>query len=211
MSRTRIKFCGLTRAADVELAAELGVDYIGLVFAPRSPRRLSLERAQALRATVPAEIGVVALLMDNLAGEARAIVDAVQPDVLQFHGREDDASCAVFGLPYWKVLAMGGEGIDAAAEFARYPSALAFLLDGHDAGEQGGSGKAFDWSRMPAEAGKPLLLAGGLSADNVGLAIRTAHPWGVDVSSGIERAPGIKDAVRMQRFVDAVRQADLRG
>jgi len=213
MSRTRIKFCGFTRAADLALAVELGVDYVGLVFAPRSPRRLGVEQAKALRAAVPAEIGVVALLMDNPADEARTIVEAVEPDILQFHGREDDAFCAVFGLPFWKAVAMGGEGVDAAAEFARFPSASAFLLDGHGAGEPGGSGRRFDWSRVPQAAGKPVLLAGGLSADNVGLAIRTARPWGVDVSSGIEAggiesAPGLKDAGKMRRFADAVRAAD---
>ncbi|MFT3762037.1 MAG: phosphoribosylanthranilate isomerase [Pseudoxanthomonas sp.] len=208
MSLTRIKFCGFTRAADLALAVELGVDYVGLVFAPRSARRLSPEQARALRAAVPETIGVVALLMDNPADEARAIVDAVQPDALQFHGGEDAAFCAGFGLPFWKAIAMGGQGVDALGEFARYPSASAFLLDGHGAGEPGGSGQSFDWTLAPQAVGKPVLLAGGLSPDNVGVAIRTARPWGVDVSSGIESAPGAKSAEKMRAFVDAVRRAD---
>lgn len=212
-ARTRIKFCGFTRPADLALAVELGVDYVGLVFAPRSPRRLGVEQVRTLRAVVPAEIGVVALLMDNPADEVRRIVEAVGPDILQFHGSEDDAFCAAFGLPFWKAVAMGGAGVDASVEFARHPSASAFLLDGHGAGEPGGSGQRFDWRRVPQAAGKPLLLAGGLSADNVGLAIGTARPWGVDVSSGIETGgagsePGRKDAEKMRRFADAVRAAD---
>jgi phosphoribosylanthranilate isomerase len=208
MNRTRIKFCGFTRAEDVALAAELGVDYVGLVFAPRSPRRLSLGQAKALREAVPAGIGAVALLMDNPADEVAAIVAALAPDILQFHGGESDAFAAGFGLPFWKAVAMGGQGADASSEFARHPAASAFLLDGHGAGEQGGSGKPFDWTRMPKAAGKPLLLAGGLAADNVGLAIGAARPWGVDVSSGIESAPGIKDPAKMRAFAEAVRRAD---
>lgn len=208
MTRTRIKFCGMTRVQDVELAVELGVDFIGLVFAPHSPRSLSLEQAAELRALVPAGIGVVALCMDQWLDEVRAIVEAVQPDVLQFHGDEIDAFAVQFGLPYWKAIAMGGADIDATTEFARFPSASAFLLDGHGVGEQGGSGKSFDWNLMPQATDKPLLLAGGLTADNVGLAIATAHPWGVDVSSGIESARGVKDTKKMRAFVAAVRAAD---
>ena len=207
MSHTRIKFCGFTRAADLELAVELGVDFVGLIFAPRSQRRVSLQTAQALRAAVPETIGVVALCMDNEAAEVRDIVDAVRPDVLQFHGAETEAFAAQFGVPYWKAVAMGGGMADArlAIEFSTHPSAAAFLLDGHRAGEQGGSGRAFDWSRMPQAAGKPLLLAGGLEPGNVAEAIRTARPWGVDVSSGIETAPGVKSPEKMRAFVAAVR------
>ena len=207
MHHTRIKFCGFTRPADLELAVELGVDFVGLIFAPRSRRRVSLQAAQALRAAVPETIGVVALCMDNEAAEVQALVDAVRPDVLQFHGAETEAFAAQFGVPYWKAVAMGGGMADArlAIEFAKHPSAAAFLLDGHGAGEQGGSGKAFDWNRVPQAAGKPLLLAGGLSPGNVAEAIRTARPWGVDVSSGIETAPGEKSPEKMRAFVAAAR------
>lgn len=207
MSRTRIKFCGFTRAADLELAVELGVDFVGLVFAPRSVRRLSPEQARALRGRVPDSIGVVALFMDNDPGQVSEVIETVRPDLLQFHGAETEAFAAQFGVPYWKAVAMGGAMVDArlAIEFATHPSASAFLLDGHRAGEQGGSGQAFDWSRMPQAAGRPLLLAGGLSAENVGLAIRTARPWGVDVSSGIEIAPGEKSPEKMRAFAAAAR------
>lgn len=208
---TRIKFCGLTRAEDVRLAVELGADYIGLVFAPRSPRRLLLGQARMLRDLVPEEIGVVALVMDNPRNEIEQIIESLRPDLLQFHGGEDDAFAGSFHRPFWKAIAMGGQEGGAFASLAAYPNASGFLFDGHGAGEQGGSGQRFDWRQMPAVTDRQCLLAGGLSADNVGMALRTAHPWGVDVSSGIETAPGEKDPEKMRRFVEAVRIADTRG
>lgn len=203
----RIKFCGMTRAEDVRLAVELGVDCVGLIFASRSPRRLEIAQAKALRATLPSGVAAVALLMDNARDEVLRIVEDVAPDVLQFHGSEPDAFCASFGLPFFKTIAMG-DGRDPATAMAEFPSAFGFVLDGHRAGEAGGSGQCFDWSRLPQAAGRPLLLAGGLTPDNVAAAVAAAHPWGVDVSSGIESAPGIKDAERMRRFVAAVRVSD---
>ena len=210
MSYTRIKFCGLTRAQDVRLAVELGVDYIGLVFAPGSPRRLLHESARRLRALVPEEIAVVALVMDNPRQEIEAIVEELRPDLLQFHGSEDDAFCSSFGIPFLKAVAMGADGADAGAAASLFPSAHGLLLDGHGPGEAGGSGQRFDWTRTPGGTQKRFFLAGGLCADNVGLAIRTARPWGVDVSSGIERAPGIKDGGKMRFFVEESRRADSR-
>lgn len=210
MSRTRIKFCGMTRAEDVRLAVELGVDYVGLVFAPRSPRRVSLEQGRVLRALVPEHVAVVALAMDNPAAEVHAVLEHVAPDLLQFHGAEDDAFCAGFGRPFLKAIAMGGgRGDDGRVRAAAFPSAYGYLFDGHGVGEQGGSGQRFDWKRLPGDLGKPTFLAGGLNDANVGVAIRSARPWGVDVSSGIESAPGIKDGEKMRRLVDAARHADL--
>ena len=210
MSRTRIKFCGMTRAEDVRLAVELGVDYIGLVFAPRSPRRVLLGQGRMLRELVPEHIAVVALAMDNAAAEIEAILENVAPDLLQFHGAEDDAFCAGFGRPFLKAIAMGGaHEDDGRARAASFPSAHGYLFDGHGVGEQGGSGKRFDWKRLPHDLGKPVFLAGGLNDANVGVAIRSARPWGVDLSSGIESAPGIKDGEKMRRLLDAARHADI--
>ena len=207
MTHTRIKFCGLTRAEDVRLAVELGVDYVGLVFAPRSPRKLLLGQARMLRELVPDEIAVVALVMDSTAAEIEAVIENVRPDLVQFHGDESDAFCTGFGLPFLKAIAMGGGAEDALARTAEFPSAYGYLLDGHAQGEQGGSGQRFDWRRVP-RLDKPVLLAGGLTSENVATAIRTARPWGVDVSSGIESAPGIKHADRMRLFLDEARRAD---
>jgi len=207
----RIKFCGLTREADVDSALELGVDFIGLVFASRSPRRVALEQAATLRSRVTGTTKVVALVMDNPREEIDAIVAAIAPDILQFHGAETDGFCAAFSLPFWKAVAMGGVAQTVSPEAlsercAQWPSASALLFDGHAAGEPGGSGQRFDWNRLAGGFDKPFLLAGGLDAGNVERALAIARPWGVDVSSGVESAPGVKDPTRMRAFVEAVRR-----
>ena len=198
--RTRIKFCGMTRAGDVRLACELGADAIGFVFAAGSPRCLRPQEARRMRNALAPLVDAVALFMDNSAEEVREAVRQVRPTLLQFHGAEDDAFCRGFGVPWIKAVAMGGgQAPSAAALQSQYPGAAGFLFDGHGPGGAGGSGARFDWQRLPA---------GGLDADNVFDAITTVLPWGVDVSSGIESAPGIKDGERMRRFVEEVRRAD---
>ena len=207
MSRTRVKFCGLTRAGDVRLACELGVDALGFVLAPRSPRRLTPAELPGLRAAVSPLVDVVALFMDPAASEVLDAVRRLRPTLLQFHGSEEDAFCRSFGLPFLKSLPMARGADEALAWSKRYPSALAFLLDGHGPGEAGGAGKSFDWSQAPRSA-RPLFLAGGLRPGNVAEAIRAVRPYAVDVSSGIESAPGRKDGERMQAFLDEVRRVD---
>lgn len=207
----RIKFCGLTREADVDLAVALGVDMIGLVFAQRSPRRLDGERAAALRARIPAHIATVALVMDAPADDIARILARVHPDLLQFHGTEPEAFCASFGMPYIKAIALGGADPQDARHLPHaWPSAHALLLDGHAPGEPGGSGQTFDWQRTADAGERRVLLAGGLHSGNVAEAIRRARPWGVDVSSGVEQAAGIKDPAKMRAFVAAVRDIDGR-
>lgn len=205
--RTRIKFCGMTRGQDVALACRLGVDAVGLVFAQRSPRRLDVMQAAALRSHAGPFVEVVALFMDSPAELVHEVIAQVRPGVLQFHGEEDEAYCRSFGVPYFKAVAMGG---DATADaWTRYGSASGLLLDSHARGGGGGTGRTFDWSRVPASLDKPFMLAGGIGPGNVFDAIGAVHPWGVDVSSGIEAAPGEKDAAKMRRFVEEVRRADL--
>jgi phosphoribosylanthranilate isomerase len=206
--RTRIKFCGLTRAEDVAVACALGVDAIGFVFAERSKRRVSPTQAAPLRDALDPFVASVALFMDNDAATVREVIDTVRPTILQFHGAEDDVFCASFGLPYLKAVAMGGEGARADDLAQRYPRATGFLFDSHAAGQAGGSGHAFDWSRIPRDCPRPWLLAGGLHPENVFDAIRATGCWGVDVSSGIESAPGLKDPAKMRQFVEDVRRAD---
>ena len=205
--RTRIKCCGMTRPEDAFRAAELGADAIGVVFTAQSKRRVTLEQALAIRGVLPPLVSLVALFMDDDAALVTAVDAALRPDILQFHGREHDDWCAQFGRPYFKAIAMGAGAI-ALDGLRAYPRADALLLDGHGLGEAGGSGKRFDWSLMPSDLGQPLILAGGLTAENVGEAITVARPFAVDVSSGVEAMPGIKDRRKLEAFMRAVRAAD---
>lgn len=201
--RTRIKFCGMTRVEDVVLADALGVDAIGLIFAPASKRRIDAARARELRAAAGPLMHAVALFMDNAITEVQGIISLVRPTLLQFHGEESAEDCERHGLPYLKSVPM--DACDPFDVARRHPKAAGFVLD---SARIGGSGEAFDWSRVPKAFGRPLLLAGGLQPGNVAEAVRRARPGAVDVSSGIESAPGVKDEQKMRRFVDEVRRAD---
>ncbi|HUA81815.1 MAG TPA: phosphoribosylanthranilate isomerase [Dyella sp.] len=203
---TRIKFCGMTRVEDALLAAQLGADAIGVVLTAHSKRRVSLPQARAIVEAMPPFVTTVALCMDDEANFVQEIIDTVRPSMLQFHGNESDEWCVQFGQPYLKAIAMG-EGAAALYQLRDHPHAAGLLLDGHGLGEAGGSGKSFDWSLMPRDLKQPLILAGGLTSDNVATAIRAAQPWAVDVASGVESAPGIKDPIKLRAFVEAVRNA----
>ncbi|MDO7941101.1 phosphoribosylanthranilate isomerase [Xanthomonas euvesicatoria] len=211
--RTRIKFCGMTRAGDIRLAGELGVDAVGFIFAHGSPRRVAPAAARAMRQATAPMVDVVALFRNNSKEEVREVVRTVRPTLLQFHGEEDDAFCRSFNLPYLKAVPMGSSGVNGEDANARtlqlsYPNTAGFLFDSHAPGAGGGTGKTFDWSRLPTGLHRPFLLAGGINADNVFDAIVATLPWGVDVSSGVELAPGIKDGHKMRKFVEEVRRAD---
>ena len=206
--RTRVKMCGMTNVADVACACELGVDAIGLVFHPQSPRRLEPSRAKQLLAARAPFVAAVALFLNAERDVVRRVVDELDFDCLQFHGGESADYCASFGLPYIKALAMGGDGDCTAAIDEHAPRARALLFDAHRPGESGGRGATFDWERLPAPRGVPFILAGGLTPDNVGAAIRRVRPYGVDLCSGVERGKGVKDHAAMRRFVKAVRAAD---
>lgn len=203
--RTRIKICGITRVEDALAAAAMGADAIGLVFAARSPRRVQIEAARAIVEALPPFVASVALFMDDDPAFVGSVVEALAPDLVQFHGAEDATFCESFGRRYLKAVPMAGRGTGAIVEAARaHPRAVGLVLDGHGLGEVGGSGRAFDWSLAQAEGQPPLVVAGGLNPDNVAEAIRIAAPWAVDVSSGVEAAPGIKDHGRMERFIEEV-------
>ncbi|MEQ4576256.1 MAG: phosphoribosylanthranilate isomerase [Gammaproteobacteria bacterium] len=207
--RTRIKFCGMTRAGDIRLAGELGVDAVGFIFAHGSSRRVAPTEARAMRQAIAPMVDVVALFRNNPKEEVREVLRTVRPTLLQFHGEEDDAFCRSFNLPYLKAVPMGGsEEVSARSLQLAHPNASGFLFDSHAPGASGGSGLTFDWARLPTGLHRPFLLAGGITPDNVFDAIVATLPWGVDVSSGIELSPGIKDGDKMRRFVEEVRRAD---
>ena len=203
MSRTRVKICGITRIEDALLACELGADAIGMVLTPTSPRCVSIERARAIRAALPAFVDAVVLAHDLPAARVRAAIDGVAPDLVQFHGMEDAAFCESFGVRYLKAVGMAGD-LDLQAIVAEHRHAAGFVLDGHPPGQQGGQGKTFDWSRIPRDLGRPVILAGGLNADNVADAIRSVKPWAADLASGVEASPGIKDPAKLRAFFAAV-------
>lgn len=204
--RTRVKICGITRAQDAAAAVAAGADAIGLVFWPGSRRVVSVATARDIVDSLPPFVTSVALFVDPEASAVRAVLAGVQPGLLQFHGGETAAFCAQFGLPYIKAVRMdaGGPALDAA----QHPAARALLLDHYDPVSVGGTGRSFDWTRIPADCPRPLVLAGGLHAGNVGAAIALARPYAVDVSSGVEQSPGIKDPGRIVEFMRAVRAAD---
>ena len=207
--RTRIKFCGMTQSEDVQYAAQLGVDAVGLVFVPESPRALTLAAGAELSQQRPLWMDTVALFVDPPADWVRSVIDAVSPTWLQFHGSEEAGFCESFNLPYIKAIGPSSDSEKEAAFFAYEHSAAAFLVDSQIG--TGGTGQAFDWSQWAdksASIPQPWLLAGGLTPDNIATALTHLEPWGVDVSSGIERARGVKDRELMRQFVSAVRESD---
>lgn len=204
-ARTRVKFCGMTRPQDAAAAVSLGADAIGLVLAPASPRFITLAQAAIIRRRLPPFVQAVVLFRNAAEGEVRRAIDALQPDLLQFHGEETVEFCEGFGRPYLRAVPMK-QGGDLGDWERRFASAAALLLDAHGVGEPGGQGQAFDWGAIRAQ--RPFVLAGGLDPGNVGAAVRQVRPYAVDVSSGIESAPGVKDEARMRRFIEEVRKAD---
>jgi phosphoribosylanthranilate isomerase len=205
--RTRIKICGITRPEDALAAARAGADAIGLVFVGRSPRALTLPDAVAIRRVVPPFVTVVALFVDPLTDEVESVLDAVSPDLLQFHGEEGPAFCEGFATPYVKAVRVRPE-TDLLQFATRYAGSQGLLLDAYSPTAHGGTGERFDWSLIPPDLGKPVILAGGLDPGNVGSAVRQVRPWAVDVSSGVESTKGIKDAARMAAFIKEVNNAD---
>ena len=205
LHRTRIKICGLTREEDVRAAVAAGADAIGFVFYPPSPRYVSFERAAELARLVPPFVSIVGLFVNPAPDFVREALAKVPLQVLQFHGDEQETNCVGFGLPYIKAARMR-PGLDLLKYAACFPSAQGLLVDAFVEG-YGGGGETFDWSLIPSKLPLPLILSGGLNAGNVAEAVRCVQPWAVDVSSGVEAAKGIKDAVRIIEFVAGVQHA----
>jgi phosphoribosylanthranilate isomerase len=202
-SRARVKICGVTRPEDGVAAAGLGADAIGLVFHRPSPRFVTVDGARRIIAALPPFVSVVGLFMNAEPAAIRDVLSEVPLSLLQFHGAEEPEACAAFGLPYIKAVPMGA-GADVRDYEQRFASASGLLLDSHGGQHMGGSGHGFDWTRIPTERHKPLILAGGLHPGNVAAAIRQVRPYAVDVSSGVESAKGIKDAELMRAFLRGV-------
>ncbi|MBN7798667.1 phosphoribosylanthranilate isomerase [Parahaliea mediterranea] len=207
MLHTRIKICGITRPEDAVHAAARGADALGLVFYARSPRAVSLEQAAEIAASVPPLVQLVALFVDETPEQVARTLARVPVHTLQFHGDESAAYCEQFSRPYLKAVRVR-EGMDLAAACAPYTSAAGILLDSWQAGVPGGTGRVFDWRQVGGGFNRPLVLAGGLNAGNVGEGMALLRPAAVDVSGGVESEPGRKDPGEVARFIAAVRAAD---
>jgi len=205
--RTRIKICGFTQVQNAVDAANLGVDAIGLVFYPPSPRNVSIEQAINIIEALPAFVTVVALFVDEQEAKIAEILSKVSIDCLQFHGDEGADACRFYNKPYMKAIRMK-PGLDVLALAEEYNDASALLLDAYHPGMKGGSGSQFDWDLIPAQCPLPVVLAGGLQVDNAKQAVETVKPYALDVSSGVESSKGIKDVAKMAAFIQAINEGD---
>ena len=208
--RTRVKICGITRVEDAAAVVESGADALGLVFYPQSPRCIDIACAREIAVSVAPFVTVVGLFVNAAADTIQQVIAGVPLELLQFHGVEDNAICKSFGLPFIKSIAMR-EGIDVLSSMERYPDASGFLLDAWQPQSHGGGGETFDWQRVPDSSPGPLILAGGLTPENVATAISTVRPYAVDVSSGVESRKGIKSAAKIAAFMQGVEDSDTAG
>lgn len=201
--RTRVKICGITRAEDASAAIQHGCDAIGLVFYEPSPRYVTPATARSIAAGLPPFVSAVGLFVDADAEYVREVLSQVRLDLLQFHGDETPEYCRQFGVPYLKAVRVRPE-TNLLQYAAAYADAKALLLDAYMPGTPGGTGTTFDWALIPRDFPKPIILAGGLDAGNVSEAIRQCRPYAVDVSGGVERQKGIKDAEKIAAFMRGV-------
>jgi len=203
MTMTRVKICGLTREQDIDAAVASGADSVGFVFYEPSPRAVSIEQARKLVARVPAFVTVTGLFVNPEPEFVKAVLEAVPLDLLQFHGDETAAFCASFGRRWIKAIRVRESGQIEQA-FAVYSKASGLLVDAWDPDRYGGTGQSFNWQLVPEKRPLPLILAGGLSSDNVARAIENVRPWAVDVSGGVELSKGKKDATKLSEFFKEV-------
>jgi phosphoribosylanthranilate isomerase len=203
--RTRVKICGITRIEDALLAVKLGADAVGFVFYAPSPRNVSITLAKAIVDALPPFVSAVGLFVNETPANINNILKEVHLDILQFHGDESPQECEQFNVPYYKAIRVK-EDTNLLQYAQLYKSAKALLLDTYAEKAVGGTGLVFDWKLIPENISKPLILAGGLTAENVGLAIEQVNPYAVDVSGGVEQSKGIKDTKKMAAFMQAVNQ-----
>jgi len=204
VAHPRIKICGITRAVDARHCEASGVDAIGFVFVEKSKRRVSVDRAAEIARALGPFVTRTGLFLNASTPSVMQALTAIPDLLLQFHGQETAAWCDAFDRPYIKAIGLGS-GTPQWQELAHYRNASAFLFDSNTAGELGGTGHSFDWTLLHGYLGRPLILAGGLSIDNLAQAIEQVSPYAVDVSSSVESAPGIKDPALITRFVATTR------
>jgi phosphoribosylanthranilate isomerase len=209
VTHTRVKICGITRPEDALSAISCGADAIGLVFYAASPRAVTVEQAASIVAVVPPFVCVVALFVNETASRINQVLSSLSIDVLQFHGEESAEFCQQFNRPYIKAVRVQAD-IDLDNACSAHRTAKGVLLDAWQEGVPGGTGKTFDWRLAALELPLPVVLAGGLNAGNVSEAIAALQPAAVDVSGGVELSPGIKDHVKINQFISAVKIADQR-
>ncbi len=206
-ARTRTKICGITRVEDAVAAAEAGADALGLVFFTGSPRHVDIAQARAIRASVPPFVTVVGLFVNPAVAEVNAVLAEVALDLLQFHGNEIPEFCCGFRVPYIKAIRVRSAAAALSEAHAHRETAQGLLLDAWDEQRFGGTGQSFDWREVAQLAGTArIILAGGLRPGNVAEAIRIAQPWAVDVSSGVEEAPGLKSSSLIRQFISEVQR-----
>lgn len=197
----------MTRAEDIAAACEAGADSVGMIFYPPSGRFISIEKAAVVSKAATLQVNKVALFVNPDAGYVREVVDAIQADIIQFHGDETPDFCQQFGKRYIKAFRVKSAD-DIQRQVEPHIGADAIMLDAYVKGVPGGTGQSFDWGMVPANVRHRLFLAGGLNCSNVEQAIRQVRPYTVDVAGGIESAPGIKDVDKIKAFAQAVRKAD---
>jgi phosphoribosylanthranilate isomerase len=203
--RTRVKICGITRVADALDAIALGADALGFVFYAPSPRAVSAQTVQNIVAQLPPFVSTVGLFVDATPQEVQSVLAQVPLSLLQFHGDETNEYCQQFGVPWIKALRMEPDS-DILAKIAEYPQAQGILLDAWHPHLKGGTGQTFDWRHWP-HSNKALILAGGLTPENVTEAIHFTKPYAVDVSGGVEASKGIKEFTLLQAFMAGVNAA----
>lgn len=203
---TRVKICGITRLEDALTAAQAGADAIGFVFDPKSPRHVHPDQALKITRALPPFVTVVGLFVNAAPDTVEGVLSHVPLDLIQFHGTEKPEQCRRYHRSYIKAIHMKPE-VDLREMTRLYGDATGLLLDTYVADAAGGSGQAFDWNRIPQDFDRPVILAGGLTPENVAEAIRKVRPYAVDVSSGVEQSQGIKDAGKIIAFIDAVKNS----
>lgn len=206
--KVRVKICGITSNEDALNVSNAGADAIGLVFYEKSPRNITPQKAAQICVSLPPFITIVGLFLDATEEFVNSVLESVPLDLLQFHGSESPEYCQSFRMPYIKAVGMksiqGEEDFNAYAK--RYKDSKGFLVDSHATGKAGGTGQTFDWSTVPQTCDKPIILAGGLNPENVAEALEKVSVYAIDLSSGVEHEPGIKDNAKIMKLMEEVKR-----